>query len=84
LKGNRLSHAFPFARIMENKLASHLVQVGIRTLNHHQRDQAKKFKVAIHQMKDWSGPEPLSLTGPIYLSLDITTFMFSHVFCVRL
>lgn len=71
LNGNRLSHACPFARIMENKLAKHLVQVGIRTLNDHQRDQAKKFNVEIHEMKDWSGPEQLSITGPVYISLDI-------------
>lgn len=71
LNGNRLSHACPFARIMVSELASHLVQVGIRTLNHHQRDQAEKFNVEIHQMKDWAGPEQRSLKGPIYLSLDI-------------
>ena len=31
--GDPLSHASPFARIMERKLASRLVQVGIRTAN---------------------------------------------------
>lgn len=71
LNGNRLSHACPFARIMEDKLASRLVQVGIRTLNDHQRDQATKFNVEIHEMKDWKGPEQLSLSGPVYLSLDM-------------
>ena len=30
-EGNRFSHACPFARIMEEKLAQRLVQVGIRT-----------------------------------------------------
>ena len=34
LDGNRLSHACPFARIMEEHLARRLVQVGIRTINH--------------------------------------------------
>ena len=71
LDGNRLSHACPFARIMENKLATRLVQIGIRTLNQHQKDQASKFDVEIHEMKDWNGPEQLSLSGPIYISLDI-------------
>jgi arginase family enzyme len=56
---------------MENKLASRLVQIGIRTLNDHQREQASRFDVEIHEMKDWKGPEQLSLSGPIYLSLDI-------------
>ncbi len=37
-EGNPYSHASPFARIMENGLAKRLVQVGIRTLNQHQRD----------------------------------------------
>ena len=65
LGGNRLSHACPFARIMENKLATRLIQVGVRTLNDHQREQASKFDVEIHEMKDWKGPDQLSLSGPI-------------------
>ncbi len=44
-EGNRYSHACPFARIMEERLARRLVQVGIRTLNRHQRAQADKFGV---------------------------------------
>ena len=39
-EGDRYSHACPFARIMEEGLATRLVQVGIRTMNRHQRDQA--------------------------------------------
>src|SRR5579864_4716561 len=39
-EGNRYSHACPFARIMEGKLAKRLIQVGIRTMNAHQRKQA--------------------------------------------
>ena len=38
LDGNRRSHACPFARIMEQNLASRLVQIGIRTMNPHQKD----------------------------------------------
>src|SRR5262249_42355570 len=38
----RLSHACPFARVMEEKLVRRLVQVGIRTMNGHQFDQAQK------------------------------------------
>lgn len=71
LDGNPLSHASPFARIMENKLASRLIQVGIRTLNQHQADQAERFQVEIHPMKDWRGPEQLNLSGPLYVSIDI-------------
>ena len=71
LQGNRLSHACPFARIMENQLAKHLVQVGIRTVNQHQREQAERFKVEVHEMKDWAGPEQLELRSPVYISIDI-------------
>ncbi len=44
-EGDKYSHASPFARIMENGFAKRLVQVGIRTLNTHQAEQAKKYKV---------------------------------------
>lgn len=70
-QGNPLSHACPFARIMENKLAKRLVQVGIRTLNKHQAEQAERFNVEIHEMKDWKGPEQIILTGPVYISIDL-------------
>ncbi len=71
LDGNRLSHACPFARIMENRLAARLVQVGIRTLNAHQAEQAKRFGVEIHAMNTWRARPKLGLTGPLYLSIDI-------------
>ena len=44
-KGNKLSNACPFARIMEEELAVDLYQYGIRTLNEHQLQQAARFKV---------------------------------------
>ncbi len=71
LDGNPLSHACPFARIMENELAANLVQVGIRTLNTHQAEQAARFNVDIHPMRDWKGPHQLSLSGPLYISIDL-------------
>jgi len=70
-EGNRHSHACPFARIMEEGLAVRLVQVGIRTLNTHQRDQAKKFGVEIIEMKDWNNTIQFQFEGPVYLSLDM-------------
>jgi len=72
LGGNIYSHACPFARIMEKKLAKRLVQAGIRTLTGHQRDQAQKFGVEIKEMKDgahWLAD--LGFEGPVYLSLDL-------------
>ncbi len=71
LDGKKYSHACPFARIMEEDLASRLVQVGIRTLNKHQREQANRFGVEIHEMKDWSDTITLAFDGPVYLSLDM-------------
>ena len=70
-EGNPLSHACPFARIMENGLASHLVQVGIRTLTAHGLEQAKRFNVEIHEMRNWRGPDQLSITGPVYITIDL-------------
>lgn len=72
--GDKFSHACPFARIMENNLASTLVQVGIRTLNDHQREQALKFGVKIIQMRDWDNAKLPSFKNPLYISLDMDAF----------
>jgi len=71
LDGNRYSHACPFARIMEEGLAVRLVQLGIRTINPHQREQINKFGVETIEMKDWNPEQNLILKSPVYLSLDI-------------
>lgn len=70
-EGDPYSHACPFARIMEDKLASRLVQVGIRTLSDHQREQADRFGVEIIEMKDYSLKKLPQFNGPLYLSLDL-------------
>jgi agmatinase len=69
--GDRLSHACPFARIMEGGFASRLVQVGVRTLNAHQRAQAERFGVEIVEMRDWQPDLQFDLRGPVYVSLDL-------------
>lgn len=66
-------HGCPFARIMERGLAKRLVQVGIRTLNPHQREQAARFGVEIIEMKHWTGALP-RLDGPLYISIDLDAF----------
>ena len=66
-----LSHACPFARIMENGLARRLVQVGIRTINQHQFDQARKFGVEVISMRHRDRLAGLKLEGPVYVSLDL-------------
>lgn len=70
-EGNPFSHACPFARIMEAGLAQRLVQVGIRTLNEHQRTQATRFGVEIQEMRHFDPTIVDSLHGPLYLSLDL-------------
>jgi len=71
LDGSRLSHACPFARIMEENLVKRLVQVGIRTLNGHQREQAARFGVEIVEMRDLPAVNRMKIDGPIYLSFDM-------------
>lgn len=70
-EGNRYSHACPFARIMEEGLAKRLVQVGVRTLNRHQREQAERFGVEIIEMKDWRDGRVLAFETPLYISFDL-------------
>jgi agmatinase len=70
-QGDRFSHACPFARIMEEGLADRLVQVGVRTINRHQRDQAARFGVEMIEMKDWNSSQLLEFEEPVYLSFDL-------------
>lgn len=69
--GDRYSHACPFARIMEEGLASRLVQVGIRTMNGHQREQATRYGVEVIDMRAWTRGERPHLNGAVYLSIDL-------------
>lgn len=71
LQGNRLSHASPFARIMEDGLASGLWQYGIRTLNPHQREQVARFGVRCHEMRDHASWPLPTQPGPLYVSIDL-------------
>jgi agmatinase len=70
-EGNRSSHACPFARIMEENLVGRLVQVGIRTMNPHQRTQAERFGVEVIEMRKGQPKTGLDFEGPLYLSLDM-------------
>jgi agmatinase len=71
LGGNRMSHACPFARIMEERLAKKLVQVGIRTATGHQREQARRFGVEMIEMHDLPAFEKMKQAGPVYISFDM-------------
>jgi arginase len=70
-RGNPHSHASPFARIMEAKLAQRLVQVGIRTMNGHQREQAERFGVEVIEMRDLQDGLSLTFDLPVYVSVDM-------------
>jgi len=70
-EGNRLSHACPFARIMESGLAKRLVQLGIRTINRHQREQAHKFGVEVFEMGALPACNKLKADGPVYITFDL-------------
>ena len=73
-EGDKYSHACPFARIMESGAVERLVQVGIRTLNTHQVEQAEKFNVEIHPMKDLKLDIISKFENPLYISLDMDAF----------
>jgi arginase len=70
-EGSRVSHACPFARIMEERLAKRLVQVGIRTMNGHQREQAARFGVEVIEMRALPAYDRLRIDGPVYVSFDM-------------
>ncbi|MBX9581891.1 MAG: agmatinase [Gemmataceae bacterium] len=69
--GDRYSHACPFARIMEEGLVGRLVQVGIRTMNGHQRQQAERYGVSVISMGEWFRGTRFELRQPVYLSIDL-------------
>jgi arginase family enzyme len=70
-EGDRFSHACPFARVMDERLADRLVQVGIRTMNGHQREQADRYGVEVIDMRAWvAGTRPV-VNGPVYVSIDV-------------
>ncbi len=74
LDGNPYSHACPFKNIMTDGLAKRLIQVGIRTLNQHQQEQAERFGVEIISAWEWEKLLELKFDGPVYISLDLDVF----------
>jgi len=70
-EGSRLSHACPFARIMEEGAAKRLIQIGIRTINAHQREQAKRFGVEVIEMRHLPALDRVMVDGPVYVSFDM-------------
>ncbi len=70
-EGDIYSHACPFYNILNDGITDDLTQVGIRTLNQEQRNNASKFDVNIYEMKDFKDFKMPKFKNPLYLSLDI-------------
>jgi len=70
-EGNPFSHASVFARLLEAGHIKRLVQVGIRTLTTHQREQQERFGVECHEMKDFRDFSDIAFSGKFYISLDL-------------
>jgi agmatinase len=72
-EGDRYSHACPFARIMEERLAARLIQVGIRAATAHLKAQAERFGAEVYPPARWRDAVGTvrSIGGPVYVSLDI-------------
>ena len=71
LYGDRLSHACPLTRIMEDGLARGVVQVGIRAATPDHKVRAAKFGVRMIEMKDIVDPLFLKFANPLYISFDL-------------
>ncbi|KAG0611117.1 hypothetical protein M758_7G117000 [Ceratodon purpureus] len=77
-EGKPFSHASPFARIMEGGHAHRLVQVGLRSVTQHQREQAKRFGVEQYEMRHYKRDRPIleslelgeGVKG-VYVSIDV-------------
>jgi arginase family enzyme len=56
---------------MERGLAKRLVQVGIRTLNRHCREQAVRFGVEIVEMRSFAAEYVPIPSSPLYVTIDL-------------
>lgn len=68
---NPRSHASPFTRIMEEGLASRLVQVGLRAIHPDHWGQFERFGVEVFEARHCSPLPKLRFEGPVYISLDL-------------
>lgn len=71
LYGDRLSHGCPFARILEDGLASGVVQIGVRAAIGSHRSKALKHSVRMIEMKEIREPLFLKFSNPLYISFDM-------------
>jgi agmatinase len=71
LYGDRLSHACPMARVLEDGLAASIVQVGVRAVTAAHRSKALKHGVRMIEMKEIGDPLFLKFSNPLYISFDL-------------
>lgn len=69
--GNKLSHACPFARILEETCVKHLTQIGIRTMSSKQREVADRYNVRVFRPSELGQSYAALPSGPVYFSLDL-------------
>ncbi|HAV40897.1 MAG TPA: agmatinase [Acidobacteria bacterium] len=74
LYGDRLSHACPLARILEDGLVEQLVQVGQRSFTPQQRELAQKQGVRTIEAWNLTDDLVLEFRNPLYISLDLDVF----------
>lgn len=80
LDGNPNSHACVAARLLEFKHIASITQIGIRTMNKIQNQQAKRFSDRFHLMSARDLPEQLEALphlkegAPVYLTIDLDGF----------
>ena len=70
-QGDRLSHASPFARILEDRLARSLVQIGIRTMSPPQQKQVERYSVKVFAAWEIELARAALPDGDVYVSLDL-------------
>ncbi len=70
LEGQRYSHACPLARALEDGVIKQLLQVGIRTINTHQREQANRFGVETITAGEFA-ETLIEIEDPLYITLDL-------------
>jgi arginase len=69
--GTPRSHASPIARILEEKLADRVVQIGIRSTTAHQLEQQARYGVEVFEMKHLEQAPRIVFNDPVYVTVDI-------------
>lgn len=72
-EGNPLSHASPFARILESTPIRRLVQIGIRTMSAKQRAVVERYGVAAFAPDRLAEAVAALPDGPVYVTIDMDT-----------